>query len=214
MSLLDTYNEERHPVLAEMLRQVIGLYNKFNDKTNPSAGLMRGKEMLMLFINYRWSSILLDQRDPQFTMEHPREELVAHSYGGWEGIVHAGDRAPDASGLLDTNGVQKTLFDLFHPAKHTILVFGSPFLRENASSSSGWPVETVQTVLITKGDDNGSTSLVDVDHTVVDNDGHAHRTYLDGTTSGKVVIVRPDGIIGAIISDGSGCKHYFAKIFL
>lgn len=61
MSLLDSYNEERLPVIAEMLNQTTTLLNQtFRSRRPESAAWIKGGSLLQLGVNYRWSSIILD----------------------------------------------------------------------------------------------------------------------------------------------------------
>ena len=46
----------------------------------------------------------------------------------------------------------------------------------------------------------------------VDSKGHACRAY--GVAFGvKVVVIRPDGVVGGLLKGADGVKRYFAKIF-
>jgi hypothetical protein len=47
----------------------------------------------------------------------------------------------------------------------------------------------------------------------IDRDNHARRAYLVEGNSVTVVIVRPDGFIGAIVNTIEGIERYFKKIF-
>lgn len=58
----------------------------------------------------------MDLRNPEFTLQHPQDELEAHSYDGWESLVHTRDRVPYVPGLLDASSEQKRLFNLFQSA--------------------------------------------------------------------------------------------------
>jgi hypothetical protein len=49
---------------------------------------------------------------------------------------------------------------------------------------------------------------------VVDAAGHAYRAYLTEKGEKKVVVVRPDGVAGAIVRGAEGVKAYIEKIFV
>lgn len=203
------------PVIAEMLKQVTGLYHKSRDpKDDISTGsLFRGKDLFMLGNNYRWSSIVLDERTPSVkTMD--LNDLKERSYLGWDDDLCAGDRAPSASGLVDANsGKESTLFDIFTPAKHTILIFGTSTSDDALKIiENGWPPATAQTVRIMTGAEDASGSYR-ADFLLVDRDGHAHESYRIIPPEFTVVIVRPDGFIGAILRTSSGVSEYLALIF-
>ncbi|KAJ8518630.1 hypothetical protein ONZ45_g4322 [Pleurotus djamor] len=137
-SLLATYNEERLPVITQMLHATTQLYTHtvaqakpvevesaqdLADHENKSGWFKwRNSALEMYGINYRFSSIVLDERDPR-----PRnsEDLIAHAYSGYEGrgSLCAGDRAPDVPGLRVEGDQEMTLLKLLKPSLHTIIVF-------------------------------------------------------------------------------------------
>ncbi|TFY56076.1 hypothetical protein EVJ58_g7861 [Rhodofomes roseus] len=62
-SLLATYTEERLPVIAAMLQKSTKLYDAMQN--NAEEGWNRGGDLRMLGVNYRWSSIVVDERTPK-----------------------------------------------------------------------------------------------------------------------------------------------------
>jgi hypothetical protein len=100
--LLDTYEEERLPIAAELL----GITTKLHRA--PFTGTMkeprRGPETLQLGLHYRGRSLARDEREAP-------------------GSVPAGDRAPDAP-CHDAAGKPIRLFDLFRGPHFTLLDFG------------------------------------------------------------------------------------------
>ncbi|TFY64717.1 hypothetical protein EVJ58_g2424, partial [Rhodofomes roseus] len=62
-SLLGTYTEERLPVIAVMLQKSTKLLDAMNK--NAEEGWKRGGDLRMLGVNYRWSSIVVDERTPK-----------------------------------------------------------------------------------------------------------------------------------------------------
>jgi 2-polyprenyl-6-methoxyphenol hydroxylase-like FAD-dependent oxidoreductase len=99
--LLDTYEEERLPVAAEMLGITSRLHRSLLN--SGAKDVRRGPETLQLGINYRTSS--LSQGEPL-------------------GALHPGDRAPDAP-CRNSAGATVRLFDLFRGPHFTLLAFGS-----------------------------------------------------------------------------------------
>jgi hypothetical protein len=101
--LIDSYEEERLPVAAGIL----GLSNKLFAAMAQASGpaVQRGGESLQLGIGYRAAKWV--------------QELRAEP-----GVVHAGDRAPDAPGLVGSVG-ERRLFDLMRGTHFTVLAFGS-----------------------------------------------------------------------------------------
>ncbi|KAI0777120.1 FAD binding domain-containing protein [Irpex lacteus] len=245
-SLLDTYNEERHPVAKEMLVRTSKTFNEMFKKGGAS-GDIDSKEnegggpvqinMSTIFkqlrVNYRWSSIVVDQLHPTDT-DRPGEAPAYLSDEDKE--LCAGDRAPDAPGLRilsanakeDSGKGMKSLFDIFAPTRHTLLLFtGSEnphaYLKEveTALSTFRRAKETFRVVVILSssaphGVDvqvEGLTALV-----VLDAEDHAHTAYQVDVRTATVVVVRPDGVVGAVLQPGeegveSGLKRYLEGVF-
>ena len=65
------------------------------------------------------------------------------------------------------------------------------------------PQETVVT--------ESSTVTLEAD-VVIDAAGHAYHAYLTEKGEKKVVVVRPDGVAGAIVRGAEGVKAYLGKI--
>ncbi|KAL1696622.1 FAD binding domain-containing protein [Schizophyllum commune] len=241
MSLLDSYNEERLPVIAEMLNQTTTLLNQtFRSRRPESAAWIKGGSLLQLGVNYRWSSIILDEQQKdydledideldEFDEEEDAEEQLAEqrrqavdSYGvGFDGQLRAGDRAPDAPDLSDTQSsdehgplVSHTLFDLFSASHHTALIFLSSPEQSYQSVIKALrqqPRDTVRIAVIIR---SGALAphVHGVQYVLEDDLDHAFRAY---TVSGgcDTVIVRPDGMIGGIVRGAEGVRRYFRKIF-
>ncbi|KAG5647439.1 hypothetical protein DXG03_009369 [Asterophora parasitica] len=202
-SLLDTYSEERIPVIKEMLFQTTQLHNKaFVEKANDA--FKRGSTIRQLGINYRWSSIVLDERKGAGAVE----EISA--YGGhYDGFLRAGDRAPDASGLADLSATRQSengrLFDLFGPTHHTVLVF-APALEQYSALAESVKLSSkgrVQIAVILKTSQDKVISWTDADAVLEDREEHAHNGYKINDDFG-VVVVRPDGVVGAIVGGADG----------
>lgn len=211
-SLLDTYAEERLPVIAEMLNKTTELL-----KHSPLAGKAAPPryqtdniraDMSQLGVTYRGSSIIQREATDAGSMQ---------SIGYNKGSVDAaqpGDRAPEAPGLTDVSGNTFGIYSLLSPCRHTVFVFSDGYSREDLDRISELirqqPVDTVHGVLIqsaqpTLSDDFKFGKLL------VDEEGHAHATYkMDGPC---IVIVRPDGVVGARVDDPSGIATYFKTMF-
>jgi len=223
--LLTSYNVERLPVIAQMLHATTALYThtvieknfdapeKEKTENEKATGWYRWRNtaLEMYGINYRYSDLVLEQRD---TKPRDQTDALARAYAGYEGLgtLCAGDRAPEASGLV-IDGKDTSLFKLLTLSKHTVLIF-TDFanvgdIRKALDSSSKYPEVVVQTMIVTGkevGDFGGATI-------VVDRDSNARSTYLVEEGLMTVVIVRPDGFIGAILYDTDGIDGYFGKIF-
>ncbi|KAG6866549.1 hypothetical protein C0991_002034 [Blastosporella zonata] len=223
-SLLHTYSEERIPVIREMLDRTTRILRRiFTERTNDAWS--RGGGLLQLGINYRWSSIVLDERkdteDAEFSDfdfgEEEEEEGGAgiDAYGGSsDGILCAGDRAPDASGLVNLaplphqSSPSWRLFDIFRPTHHTVLIFppalydAPAIIRTLEKLPSGM---TRSVVLLGRGQGIPACCR-GVDSVFEDREGHAHNAYVIVDDWAVVVVVAgPSGLICAlaILKNGS-----------
>jgi hypothetical protein len=241
--LLDTYNEERAPVIAEMLRRTTAILDKSTaGKAEHRAALggtlpkedadtsawTRGRTLYGLGVNYQWSSIVLDDARKRPSVQ----EGAANAYGAGAtsldapADVLAGDRAPDAPGLRVLAGSaagcevgkKVSLHEIFVPTAHTVLLYQreagpSDILASMAAVVRHQPKGTVRSVLIMAmaADHKG----LDTDVAVVDEEGYAFKHfYVDSKNVGTMaVIVRPDGMVGAIVRSTESLAQYFTLIF-
>ncbi|KAJ3847350.1 FAD binding domain-containing protein [Lentinula lateritia] len=222
-SLLDTYTEERLPVIAAMLDKSTFLLNRGLEKPpSDNDNWTRGAEFKQLGINYRGSSTLVDE-----TTDLTKDLIRSDSYSlASDGVVHAGDRAPEAPGLevLHSDGnftTMTSLFDIFKPDHHTVLIFSSVRYKgeEITSRLSGYSKGLFKTVLILRALSE-SELIASVkqssgfDLVLRDGGGHAYKGYPALPGSCTVVVVRPDGIIGAIVGGVDGLRQYLSGVFL
>ncbi|KAG0708275.1 FAD binding domain-containing protein [Suillus ampliporus] len=197
-SLLETYSSERLPVISEMLEITTSILNQVI--TTGDMEFRRSPKLFMLGINCRFSNIVLDK------FATPIEGKPINAYGVLdEGHLEAGDRAPDAPNML------QTLFGLYKPWYHTVLVF-APSLA-NATPILG-ALEACDHSIVRKAVIlPSSASMAPVaspcaDVVLFDQDGHAHSAYLVEANQTKVFVIRPDGVIGAIVHGAEGVKKY------
>lgn len=222
--LLESYDTERQPVIAEMLNLTTDIYKQnmssrvakvISEMTGPKeAGLTRGRICFQLDINYRWSDIVFDERYTSGVTER-------HAYGGaGDQYIRAGDRAPDAPALeclYTTAKPVNRLFDIFNPAKHIALVFrgtipgdANPF----ATSLSAFPDQTLLKVLIIpSGSSVESYETTSFEYVLRDTENHAHQGYGVDQATPAVVIVRPDAHIGAFCTSTAGVGNYISRVF-
>jgi hypothetical protein len=216
-SLLSTYNEERLPVITEMLQLTTGLWTQARKQEN----FNRGSLMCMLEINYRWSRIAVDER----LVGEEKEASVARAYVGNVDGVHAGDRAPDAPGLkVISAGLRQgevSLFGLFKMTKQIALIFVKPTTDAAGVASvcrvlEALPSGTVEVVAIVSKDFAETVgSMGAFDLVLQDKGGHAFRGYkYEDEGSGPVVaIIRPDTYIGAFTNNVGGVRRYLETVF-
>lgn len=184
--------------------------------TMPPLSFDRDGDLHMLGVNYRGSPIVLDER---IKGEEGKEgEYNAYgdgeATGKYDTVLRAGDRAPDSPGLIVVkSGEKKTLLDIFHATHHTILIFGSH--GQGLSSildKFKFPKDIFLSVIIVpKGGDGASGSASGVDDRVLvveDSEGYAYKYYMLPEQESGIVVVRPDGVIGAIVNDADGVERY------
>ncbi|MFY0565596.1 FAD-dependent oxidoreductase [Archangium lansingense] len=147
-TLLDTYEQERLPVAAEVLGLSTRLYQ--NNLLGQRNGAQRGAETEQLGLNYRGGPLARDEREAA-------------------GDVQAGDRAPDAP-CHTASGEPVRLFDVFRGPHFTLLAFGvataDTVARINARHGS-----RVRALRVARpGESSG-------EHVLVDTHGHARTGY-------------------------------------
>ncbi|KIK42075.1 hypothetical protein CY34DRAFT_759428, partial [Suillus luteus UH-Slu-Lm8-n1] len=205
LALLKTYDEERLPVIQRMVDLVGGLHNK------PS----RPHQLVMLGINYRWSSIVLDKRSyPQLASNGDLKNLAYTDYPGE--LLVAGDRAPNAPDLVTGVNHVTSLFDLLSTVRHTVLLFSSAAKSESVSSIQhsvqySFPDGQQKILMVYPS----SPLEYGYDNAVFDRNGFAHTAYKvkKDDNHPTVVIIRPDGIIGAIGFGANDVEEYSSLIF-
>jgi 2-polyprenyl-6-methoxyphenol hydroxylase-like FAD-dependent oxidoreductase len=168
-TLLDTYEEERLPIAAA----VLGISNEIMASTIRAGGILmrRDERTLQLDLNYRHSNLT--------------EEMRPNDDG-----LRAGDRAPDAPGLIGPDGSAR-IFDLLGGPHATILGFGAhwrPLVEECTQKFRG---SLRGYVIAAKSATGGGRSYY------ADTDGHAQRSYGDSA----LYVVRPDNYIGMATLD-------------
>jgi len=209
-ALLSSYNEERLPVITEMVNFTTRLFNKLfkNDYSTPTGV----PDIRQLGVNYRWSSLVIDDA----FADASDSVAPAGPYGAARLDVHAGDRAPDAPGLYEAASDKTwSLFSLLTSYQHTALIFAgsdggaAPFLDALRVSPSG----TFNTVVLLSKSTHSSTPLATDGRVLLDSDGHAYRAYVRNNYSSVAVVIRPDSIIGAYTQSTERFKEYMARIF-
>ena len=218
-SLLDTYTEERLPVVAKMLDLTTKIYEASMDKPSKDDRWRRPGSLNQLGVNYRWSSIVIDQSTDSGTKSYAMEAHSAYDVEAG-GLLRAGERAPDASGLVKVNfdnqrsSESTRLFKLKSPTYHTVLIFAEAAdVHATQAAIARFPKEVVRAVVLLRA---GTTNTIqDVACDVFeDRDGHAYDAYKGAEGPNGIVIIRPDGITGAIVKDVDWVERYFRTIFV
>lgn len=231
-SLLDTFSEERIPVIAEMINQTTKLLKHTLD--HDEFALKTDLTLYQLGVNYRWSSIVVDERTKieadreaeedaylkDFTFSDDEDDAVKlDSYGAdHDGRLRAGDRAPDSSGLVIYSPPTLLkqvcqLFQIYGPTHHTVLIFADIVnAKEVLWALDAYPTDLIRTVVITRSQASIPKDLPSTHFVLEDRDGHAHAAYCPTGICG-IVVVRPDGVVGAITRGLVWMHSYFRGIY-
>ncbi|KAJ8096421.1 hypothetical protein PM082_011584 [Marasmius tenuissimus] len=218
LSLLQSYTDERLPIIATMLNKTTEIMNRTFQARPDIQGLdpavfKRGFELRMLGVNYRGSPLVVDENHGE------EKDVVVDPYrGGLDGALKGGDRAPAATGLVDlADNSITTLYDLFSPSKHTILVFAgedgaSGEVLENVRGI--FPQGTSQIVVVRPQSFTGSSTATQAQghRILVDKEGYAFKHY-HANVQLRMFAIRPDGFVGAIAEGVEGLKKYAGLIF-
>lgn len=212
-TLLDSYNEERLPVISAMLRASTSLLNALERRADEAAWT-RGRVLKMLGINYRWSSVVVDERRAK-----PTEPVDVYGVEGGEEL-RAGDRALDAPALESVGGFKDkkdvlTLFGIFRPTYHTVLVFASDagYALSLLEEVKRYPVGSLKVVVVYPRGSTGVAAVPGADYTVVDKEGHAFAAYGVSPERPMTTVIRPDGVVGGVLFGVEGLKQYFKGVF-
>jgi 2-polyprenyl-6-methoxyphenol hydroxylase-like FAD-dependent oxidoreductase len=164
-ALLDTYEEERLPIAA----WVLGVSTTLMTNAMREKQLLapRGTETLQLGINYRGCKLAREIRKIP-------------------GDIAAGDRAPDAPGLLG-DGKHCHMFDLLRGTHFTLLAFGHGWKDVLADVEASFRDVTRGVVIESPHADGPVAGYRDTE-------GHAARSY--DVHADTLFIIRPDGYIG------------------
>lgn len=215
-ALLDTYQEERLPIIAEMLDKTTQLFNKAVQSRGVLDGQRRGTDMSQLGVTYRGSSIIGEDNICDTIVK------VSGYNKDSETAACSGDRAPEIPLLINATEAggheHKSVFDILSPSHHSVLVFAKRYDEHSALALSTvinqLPGKTVRSILILPSESNTSElGLVYYDQVFIDSGDHGYAGYGLPTDQTWIVVVRPDGVIGARVCDVAGVERYFQKIF-
>lgn len=196
--LLDSYEEERKPVVSDMLQFTNGIAAQTFKAGAASSAWTRSRAGTQLGMHYHWSSILRDELNVKAT--DGTADAGAYASEGAADVLRAGDRAPDAPELVGADGKATTLYDLFGTTHHTVLVFEPSLIDAANKVISRFPSDLVRTIVLNAPGVPGAYS---------DAAGHARRAY----GAAEMAVVRPDGVVGALVRGSEGLEAYFGGIF-
>ncbi|KAG1745451.1 uncharacterized protein EDB91DRAFT_1246325 [Suillus paluster] len=188
-SLLETCTSERLPVISDMLEMTTSIDNQTMTTGDPTT--RRTPILSMLGNNCRFSSIVLDE------FVTPGEGKPIQAYGVLdEGHLEAGDRAPDAPNML------KVQLVVFTPS----LADATPILGALEACDK----TIVRSAVVLPPSAPAIPIASPVDLVLVGQEGCVHSAYLVEDTQTKVFVIRPDGVIGAIVH---GAEVFLERIF-
>ena len=213
--LLNSYQEERLPIIAEMLGKTTELFNKSMERSGDTTISLSKFEMTQLGVNYRGSSIIGedDIRGTTTTVK------VSGYNRDSETAACPGDRAPEVPSLINATGELKreTLFGIFSPSHHSILVFAKKYEEKSTLALSSvikrLPENTVRSFLILPSESNVNEQSAVYNKIFIDSGSHGPSSYGLPCDQSYFVVVRPDGVVGARVHEVAGVERYFQKIF-
>jgi hypothetical protein len=190
-----------------MLSQTTTILNQtFQAEKDDIKPWTRGFVLKQLGVNYRGSPMVIDERTSG--------EVGGNPYSNDDGRVCAGDRAPDAPGLIGISGEPTRLFNMFKPWLHTVLIFGDGLAPSVLRTLGRYPDKTIQVFSIAVQGTPLAAPLNAGTVTILeDQHHHAYTGYAVDKGCDTVIVVRPDGVIGAIVFGVKGLEQYFDGIF-
>ena len=212
-ALLDSYQEERLPIIAEMLGKTTELFKQMIERRGEISQVPRGTDLTQLGVNYRGSSIIGEDNIRETTLKMSGYNTDS------ETAACPGDRAPEVPSLINATGEhnRKTLFSIFSPSHHSVLVFSKEYEEHSALALSSiinrLPGNTVRSVLIVPFESNVNELGAIYNEVVIDSGGHACSSYGLPSDQSYFVVIRPDGVVGARVHEVVGVERYFRKIF-
>ena len=212
-ALLDSYQEERLPIIAEMLDKTTDLFKQIIEKRGDISQVRRSTDLTQLGVNYRGSSIIGEDDIRDTTLK------VSGYNKDSETAACPGDRAPEVPSLINATDEHKreTLFSIFSPSHHSVLVFAKKYEEKLALALSSvinrLPESSVQSILILPSESNVDEFGAVYDKVFLDSGGHACSVYGLPSDRSYFVIVRPDGVVGARVHEVDGVERYFQQIY-
>ena len=212
-ALLDSYQEERLPIIAEMLGKTTGMFNNMMEQRGDFSAILRNPDISQLGVSYRGSSIIGEDNVRNATLK-----VSGYNKDG-ETAACPGDRAPEIPSLINATGEHehKTLFGILSPSHHSVLAFAKKYEESSALALSSvikrLSGNTVRSVLILPSESDVNDLGKVYDDVFIDSGAHAYAGY--GLPSGQsyFVVVRPDGVVGTRVQEVAGVERYFQKIF-
>ncbi len=184
--LLDTYNDERHPIGAEVVRMTTALTD-VGTASGPEAAIRNAALFVVGHVHLIGSATAASMAE--LTINYRDSYLSVHDGAHHHGAARAGDHAPDPDGLLRPDRTPVTVEELLTRPGMTLLV------RTDDSGA----VEELRRVL---GDLGAVTRIVGSASSATDADYLVDPADIIGRDYGLgaegVALIRPDGYLGLV----------------
>ena len=184
--LLDSYQDERHQVGAEVVKQTMLLTNVM--ASSGAAVHLRNVGLVLLghvhALGHELASNLTE-----VTINYRDSTIVDGPAGRHPGAVHPGDHAPEVEGLTSPDGMPAYIGDLLQrPGLVVVVRSDDPDVRRTVQTAMG-DGATV-TAIVTR-------AAADTPNVLVDQAGLFGKTY--GIDDDGLVLIRPDGYVGLMM---------------
>ncbi|KAI0691494.1 FAD binding domain-containing protein [Cytidiella melzeri] len=213
-SVIESFQEERYPVAKEMLARTTNTFDTIlkDRQDGKKPAVVWPALYKQLGVNYRRSSIVVDEQpalDPTEMAAYLPEDNTE---------LRAGDRAPDATSLVALSSDTRaptSLFNTFKPSRHTILLFEptAELIEATEATLASISKGLVYVVAILPLQHASSAVSSSVDEVFVDTGSHAFSAYHPAQQGFHVFVVRPDGVLGAVVKDNVGLREYVKRVF-
>ncbi|SCU23665.1 monooxygenase, FAD-binding protein [Staphylococcus xylosus] len=175
--LLDSYESERQPIAARVLKKSNELYSEIENQN--ISGLKRGDEERQLSISYYGGPLANASNEQTKTLK-------------------SGDRAPDA--IYNSAHNKKRLFELYQGSHFTFLAFGETSSQTILQLKDRFDKDMMKMFVV--GANTSKKGYIN------DFIGNIQNNY--GISEYTLILIRPDGYIGAIIT--SDFQEKFEKV--
>ncbi|MEO5895442.1 MAG: FAD-dependent oxidoreductase [Vicinamibacterales bacterium] len=190
-ALLNTYDEERLPHAAEVLRET--------DRTtsilfapNPLLRVLRDFVVLPI-LRSPWVQRRMFGKFSQLHVHYRGSSLSSDRAGWWPSRgIRAGDRAPDVTFVRGPSRTRTTLFTLMGPLRPVVLFSG---VRQAADLCEGLRSLDIDAYVVTESETPPPSS-----HALCLFDVHGDFARLYGSKPNSVLLIRPDGHVGLTLS--------------
>lgn len=210
-AILDTYNEERHPIAKDVLSITDKVTKMMTIKT-AAFSFMRDAAMSFAGSFEKLSNQLFKKFSQLYYSYEPNQILIKGGKDHPPEYVKVGGRAPDHT--LMQEGKEVRLFELFKGTHHTLLLFsGKKPSKIDLKALTSLHHPLIHTYYLYRNDSD-LTFCPEKNRCLLDREPSAHTHY--GINKTTAVLVRPDGYIGYIQYplNKEDFNQYLKRIFI